>query len=85
MLQLHRGARSRREEYEHIWWPPEPVLELARLAIDSSGDLAAIHRVLDPTIIVVSFVLYFFFPILFIYVNALVFTRLLLFLRETRV
>lgn len=34
-----------------IWWPPEPVLELARLAVDSGGDPAAIHRALDPTII----------------------------------
>jgi hypothetical protein len=55
MLQLHRGARSHRED-ELIWWPPEPVLELARLAVDSGGDSAAIHRVLDPTIIAVSFV-----------------------------
>jgi hypothetical protein len=68
------GARSRREEDELIWWPPEPVLELARLAVDSGGDPAAIHRALDPTIIAVSFVLYFFFPVLFIDVNALVFT-----------
>jgi hypothetical protein len=60
MLQLHRGARSRREEYELIWWPPELVLELACLAVDSGGDPATIHRVLDPTIIAVSFVLYFF-------------------------
>ncbi|KAG6701378.1 hypothetical protein I3842_08G163100 [Carya illinoinensis] len=48
------GGRSRREENELIWWPPEPVLELARLAVDSGGDPAAIHRVLDPTIIAVS-------------------------------
>lgn len=34
-----------------IWWPPEPVLELARLAVDSSGDPAAVHRALDPTVI----------------------------------
>jgi hypothetical protein len=56
MLQLHHGARSHREEDELIWWPPEPVLELARLAVDSGGDPAAIHCVLDPTIIAVSFV-----------------------------
>ncbi|XP_059438594.1 uncharacterized protein LOC132171322 isoform X2 [Corylus avellana] len=47
------GARSRREEDELIWWPPEPVLELSRLAVDSGGDPAAIHRALDPTIITV--------------------------------
>ncbi|KAI4301761.1 hypothetical protein L6164_035008 [Bauhinia variegata] len=39
------------EKDELIWWPPEPVLELARLAVDSGGDPAAIQRVLDPTII----------------------------------
>lgn len=37
-----------------IWWPPEPVLELARLAVDSGGDPAAIQRLLDPTIIPVE-------------------------------
>ncbi|XP_015875026.3 uncharacterized protein LOC107411874 [Ziziphus jujuba] len=45
------GRRSRREEDELIWWPPQPVLELARLAFDSGGDPAAIHAALDPTII----------------------------------
>ncbi|KAF3454526.1 hypothetical protein FNV43_RR04974 [Rhamnella rubrinervis] len=45
------GCRSWREEDELIWWPPLPVLELARLAVDSGGDPAAIHRALDPTII----------------------------------
>ncbi|KAJ7977939.1 T-box protein [Quillaja saponaria] len=45
------GGRSRREEDELIWWPPGPVLELARLAVDSGGDPAAIQRLLDPTII----------------------------------
>ena len=49
------GATNQREEDELIWWPPEPVLELARLAIDSGGDPAAIQRALDPTIITVSF------------------------------
>uniref|UniRef100_A0A2N9EMV5 Uncharacterized protein n=1 Tax=Fagus sylvatica TaxID=28930 RepID=A0A2N9EMV5_FAGSY len=47
------GATNQREEDELIWWPPEPVLELARLAIDSGGDPAAIQRALDPTIITV--------------------------------
>lgn len=44
-------VRSQREENELIWRPPEPVLELARLAVDSGGDPAAIQRLLDPTII----------------------------------
>ncbi|KAF7805091.1 ATP-dependent Clp protease proteolytic subunit-related protein 3, chloroplastic [Senna tora] len=52
LLGLTKSAsRSQREEDELIWWPPEPVLELARLAIDSGGDPAAIQRALDPTII----------------------------------
>ncbi|XP_058738544.1 uncharacterized protein LOC131610583 isoform X3 [Vicia villosa] len=42
---------NRRHENDMIWWPPESVLELARLAVDSSGDPAAIHRLLDPTVI----------------------------------
>ncbi|PKI51500.1 hypothetical protein CRG98_028060 [Punica granatum] len=45
------GISSRREEDQLIWWPPEPVLELARLAFDSGGDPDAIHRALDPSII----------------------------------
>lgn len=49
------GGRGRREEDELILWPPQPVLELARLAFDSGGDPAAIHAALDPTIIPVSF------------------------------
>ncbi|XP_022961440.1 uncharacterized protein LOC111462023 [Cucurbita moschata] len=43
--------RSRREEDELVWWPPQSVLELARLAVDSGGDPGAIHRTLDPAII----------------------------------
>ncbi|KAJ6762678.1 hypothetical protein OIU79_023423 [Salix purpurea] len=43
--------RSKSEENELIWWPPEPVLELARLALDSGGDPASIHRALDPTVL----------------------------------
>ncbi|KAK4273434.1 hypothetical protein QN277_021838 [Acacia crassicarpa] len=46
-------VRNQREENELIWWPPEPVLELARIAVDSGGDPAAIQRLLDPTIITV--------------------------------
>ncbi|XAR52634.1 hypothetical protein NMG60_11020801 [Bertholletia excelsa] len=34
-----------------VWWPPSPVMELARLAVDSGGDPDVIHRMLDPTII----------------------------------
>jgi hypothetical protein len=52
--------RSKSEENELIWWPPEPVLELARLALDSGGDPASIHRALDPTVLPVSFSFYFF-------------------------
>ncbi|RVW83126.1 putative ribonuclease H protein [Vitis vinifera] len=51
-LRLKKGnGRCRREEDELVWWPPAPVLELARLAFDSGGDPAAIHRTLDPTMI----------------------------------
>lgn len=48
--------RSWREEDELVWWPPQSVLELARLGVDSGGDPGAIHRTLDPAIIPVSFV-----------------------------
>ncbi|KAJ0977724.1 hypothetical protein J5N97_013198 [Dioscorea zingiberensis] len=34
-----------------VWWPPAPVMELARLAVDSGGDPAQIHRALDPTVL----------------------------------
>ncbi|XP_058076624.1 uncharacterized protein LOC131225177 [Magnolia sinica] len=44
-----RRRLTEREEDELVWWPPEPVMELARLAVDSGGDPAAIHRALDPT------------------------------------
>ncbi|OVA02661.1 hypothetical protein BVC80_141g6 [Macleaya cordata] len=47
------SGRSRRVEDEFIWWPPAPVLELARLAVDSGGDPGAIHRALDPTMLTV--------------------------------
>lgn len=47
--------RSRREGDELVWWPPQSVLELARLGVDSGGDPGAIHRTLDPAIIPVSF------------------------------
>lgn len=42
------------EVNELIWWPPEPVFELARLAVDSGGDPGVIHGALDPTIIKVT-------------------------------
>ncbi|KMT14219.1 hypothetical protein BVRB_4g075800 isoform B [Beta vulgaris subsp. vulgaris] len=45
------GQRRENEENELIWWPPTPVLELARLSVDSGGDPGVIHRALDPTII----------------------------------
>uniref|UniRef100_J3MP05 Uncharacterized protein n=2 Tax=Oryza brachyantha TaxID=4533 RepID=J3MP05_ORYBR len=34
-----------------VMWPPAPVMELARLAVDSGGDPASIHRALDPTML----------------------------------
>jgi hypothetical protein len=37
-----------------VMWPPAPVMELARLAVDSGGDPGAIHRALDPTMLPVS-------------------------------
>ncbi|PKU63727.1 hypothetical protein MA16_Dca014287 [Dendrobium catenatum] len=37
------------EENEMVWWPPAPVMELARLAVDSGGDPGTIQRSLDPT------------------------------------
>ncbi|XP_030544828.1 uncharacterized protein LOC115751205 [Rhodamnia argentea] len=46
-------CERRRDEDRLIWWPPEPVLELARLAVDSGGDVGAIHRAIDPTPIAV--------------------------------
>ena len=49
------GSSSRREkENQLIWWPPGPVIELARLAFDSGGDADSVHRALDPSIIPVS-------------------------------
>lgn len=47
-------AGSRAEEDEWIRWPPEPVLDLARIAVDSGGDPAAIQMALDPTMLQVS-------------------------------
>ncbi|MED6120154.1 hypothetical protein PIB30_018362 [Stylosanthes scabra] len=42
------GLHRTEKEDRLIWWPPQPVLDLARLAVDSGGDPAAIHRLLDP-------------------------------------
>lgn len=46
--------RRRRSPDEMVWWPPLPVMELARLAVDSGGDVGAVHRALDPTVLPVS-------------------------------
>ncbi|CAI0551163.1 unnamed protein product [Linum tenue] len=48
---LNLRRRNRGEENQLLWWPPEPVLELARLAVDSGGDPDAINRALDPTVL----------------------------------
>ncbi|KAK8542376.1 hypothetical protein V6N13_137051 [Hibiscus sabdariffa] len=53
---FHSSRRSllkspRDKENDLVWWPPEPVLELARLAFDSGGDPDSIHRALDPTVL----------------------------------
>ncbi|XP_078160659.1 T-box protein [Carex rostrata] len=48
---LKRGGDEEEGRNEMVWWPPEPVLELARLAVDSGGDPAAIQRALDPTVL----------------------------------
>ncbi|GFP99773.1 hypothetical protein PHJA_002121400 [Phtheirospermum japonicum] len=43
-----RRRQSQKQIDELILWPPAPVLELARLAVDSGADPGAIHRALDP-------------------------------------
>ena len=51
---LCSGRRFEEEEEDEnslVWWPPETVLELARLAVDSGGDPGSIHRALDPNMI----------------------------------
>ncbi|PON39477.1 T-box protein [Parasponia andersonii] len=45
------GARTRTEENELIWWPPQSVLDLARFAFDSRQNTEAFHLALDPTVI----------------------------------
>lgn len=44
---------QRQEENELVWWPPESVQELARLAFDSGGDPDSIYPALDPTMLTV--------------------------------
>lgn len=46
--------RRRQGANDMIWWPPESVVELAFLAIDSGGDPAVIQAALDPTPLPVS-------------------------------
>lgn len=53
-LREGRGAGAA-ETDEMVMWPPAPVMELARLAVDSGGDPGAIHRALDPTMLPVTF------------------------------
>ncbi|XP_015063198.1 uncharacterized protein LOC107008604 isoform X1 [Solanum pennellii] len=48
---LSDDPRSINEQNELIWWPPAPVMELARIAVDSGGDTASVQRTLDPTVI----------------------------------
>ncbi|XP_062004192.1 uncharacterized protein LOC133721560 isoform X1 [Rosa rugosa] len=52
-LTFKQKGQREEEEDRLVWWPPQPVLELARLAVDSGGDPAAIQRALDPTMITV--------------------------------
>ncbi|KAF9681561.1 hypothetical protein SADUNF_Sadunf05G0014500 [Salix dunnii] len=44
---LSSKLQMRLKKNELIWWPPKPVLELARLAIESGGDPGSMHRALD--------------------------------------
>ncbi|KAK9735461.1 hypothetical protein RND81_04G206900 [Saponaria officinalis] len=44
------GGRNRESvENELVWWPPEAVLELARLSVDSGGNPDVVYLALDPT------------------------------------
>lgn len=62
-------ARStEREENELVWWPPHSILDLARIAVHSGGDPAAIQRALDPTPINVTFLALLFRIIFLLYV-----------------
>ncbi|PKA58435.1 hypothetical protein AXF42_Ash013941 [Apostasia shenzhenica] len=46
-----RRRRTQIEEDEMVRWPPVAVMELSRLAVDSSGDPGTIQRSLDPTVL----------------------------------
>ncbi|CAN6206444.1 unnamed protein product [Urochloa humidicola] len=48
---LERCDAGAAEADEMVMWPPAPVMELARIAVDSGGDPGAIHRALDPTML----------------------------------
>lgn len=61
-------SRSREEIDDLILSPPPPVLELARIAVDSGGDPGAIHRALDPTMIDVMPLFCTFFFCLYVYI-----------------
>ncbi|URD90780.1 hypothetical protein MUK42_27258 [Musa troglodytarum] len=45
----NKHLRLRHDADDMVWWPPEPVMELARLAVDSGGDPSVIQMALDPT------------------------------------
>uniref|UniRef100_A0A7N0U6J6 Uncharacterized protein n=2 Tax=Kalanchoe fedtschenkoi TaxID=63787 RepID=A0A7N0U6J6_KALFE len=53
VLQSFRKSGREEEDDELVRWPPAPVMELARLAVDSGGDPAAVQRALDPTMLTV--------------------------------
>ncbi|KAK2661185.1 hypothetical protein Ddye_007718 [Dipteronia dyeriana] len=46
-----QNFKTQRQQNEHIWWPPQSVLELARLVVDSGGDPDAIYRAFVPTVL----------------------------------
>ncbi|KAK8946320.1 hypothetical protein KSP39_PZI006365 [Platanthera zijinensis] len=51
-LKISSKPRGKMEkENEMVWWPPLPVMELARLAVDFGGDPGIIQRALDPTLL----------------------------------
>ncbi|RWV93287.1 hypothetical protein GW17_00044273 [Ensete ventricosum] len=50
----NKHLRLRHDADDMVWWPPEPVMELARLAVDSGGDPSVIQMALDPTPLPVS-------------------------------
>ncbi|KAL9253414.1 hypothetical protein AKJ16_DCAP05457 [Drosera capensis] len=43
--------RDEEGEDELVWEPPRVVMELARIVVDSGGDVGSVHRKLDPTMI----------------------------------